>query len=302
VLGFAFSLELSVPRRSHGTPLIAITYVLVCLFLATSYMLNNVADTTQDRAVAKRVGLDDWPLWARALPPAVTAVLGLGLGLAALPGAAAAALVGCYALAWVYSFPPRCKEHPFLGPIVAAFAQAPAPALALALAWGAWPATALVYLGVIFLYGVRMILVHQILDHDNDMRTATRTTATALGIPTMFRMLRALFAAELACTAVLLVLLAVASLPSLLLVALVWPAFLALLRLHRGERPRLDSYSWIPLADLHESLLPLLLAAAIAFRDGVAGFGAGLMLVVLFADRHLERLVRPLLRREYFDG
>lgn len=298
VLGFAFILALTAPRPGVDFIWIAIAYMFACLYLATGYMLNNVADTEQDQAVDKLVGLEALSPRIRVVPVVVSAILGLGLGLALLPPAAAAALFGCHGLAWLYSFPPRLKEHVVFGPLVAAFAQVPAPALTLALAWGALPPTALVYVVVTFLYGLRMVLVHQIIDHDNDVRTSTRTTATVLGLDATGSLLRTTFGAEFLGTAVLVVLLASAGLPALLLVSLIWPLLLALVRWRRGERLRLASYAFIPLADIHESLMPLILVVALGVRDGGMMIGACLVVLALFADHHLERLVRPLTRWE----
>lgn len=185
-----------------------------------------------------------------------------------------------------------------LGPVVAAFAQVPAPALTFALAWGSLPPSSLGYLSVAFLYGLRMILVHQLLDYNNDRLTATRTTATVLGIPATRKLLRVTFGLELLSTTLFLILMLDAGLPASLLAGLLWPLLLAMLRWQRGERLRLDSYSYIPLADVHESVIPLLLAVGTVMRDGISMVGAIMLVAILFYNRHIERLVRPLICTE----
>ena len=298
VLGFVLTTSLAAPT-SDDPFRVAIAYVLSVLYLATGYMLNNLADDEQDRAVNKRMGLDAALLRWRVVPVIVSAAVCLGLGAALLPPVAAACLLGCHVLAWTYSFPPRFKEHVLLGPFVAAFAQVTAPALTLAVARGELPAISGLYLIVTFLYGLRMLMLHQVIDHDNDIRTSTRTTTTVLGLVTARSVLRAAFLGELVGAALLVPLLVKAGMPTLLLTALAWPIALAAIRWRRGQKLGLESYAYIPLADLHESLMPLLLAGAVCYRG--VGFAAGaplLLVLVAFAGRHIERLVRPLHRWE----
>lgn len=298
LVGFGLTLSLAAPTPDHNVLWILAAYVLTSLYLATAYMLNNLADAEQDRMADKNIGLEGWAPGIRLVPVVVSAVLGLRIGLALLPPAALAAMIGCYALAWTYSFPPRLKEHVILGPFVAAFAQVPAPALTFALAWGSLPLASLGYLSVAFLYGLRMILVHQLLDSNSDRLTATTTTATVLGIPATRKLVRVMFGLELLSTAVFLFLMVDAGLPTGLLAGLLWPLFLTMIRWKRGKRFQLDGYSYIPLADVHESMIPLLLALSVVMRGGISMIGAFLMVAILFYNRHIERLVRPLTRSE----
>lgn len=298
VLGFILITSLAEPSSDDLSWLVT-AYLLSALYLATGYMLNNLADTEQDRVVHKRMGLDAFALRWRVVPVTVSAAVCLGLGAVILPPAAAACLLGCHILAWTYSFPPRFKEHVLLGPFVAAFAQVTAPALTCAVARGALPAISGLYVVVTFLYGLRMLILHQVIDYDNDIRTSTRTTTTALGLATARNMLRATFVGEFLGLSALVPLLAEAGMPTVLLLALSWPLALAALRWRRGEKLGLDSYAYIPLADVHESLMPLLLAGAMFYREGGILTGAALSLMLFaFANWHVERLVRPLNRWE----
>jgi 4-hydroxybenzoate polyprenyltransferase len=298
VLAFALTLQLAAPASGHKFLWLVASYVLAGLFLASAYMLNNVSDATQDRISNKRVGLEQWTLAKRTIPIVSCVALGFGLGLALLPPLAFGAMAACYALAWTYSFPPRFKEDIVLGPLVAAFAQIPAPALTLAAAWGSLPQVAVAYLLVAFLYGLRMILVHQILDHDNDHLTKTRTTATQLGVANARRLLRVTFAIEILSTMIFLILvLKTKMIPTPLLAVLLWPSVPAVVRWRRGEPFRLDSYRYIPLADLHESLIPLVLAVTATLREP-SMLGAVALITLVFFDRHLDRLVRPMIRQD----
>ncbi len=295
ILGFVFILALAAPDPNDLT-WVVLAYVLSSLYLATGYMLNNLSDAKQDQAVNKRMGLAAVSWQGKMIPVCLTTVLGLALGWVFLPPAAFAALVGCHLLAWIYSFPPRLKEHVWLGPLVGAFAQVTAPALTLAAARGSLPPIGGLYLVVTFLYGIRMLMVHQIIDHDNDVQTATRTTATVVGLVVARRMVRWTFAAELLGSLILVPLAVRAGVPVLFVLVLGWPVAMALLRWCRGEVLGLEGYAFIPLADVHESLMPLILVAALVQRDGGLMIGVLLLVLLLFAKRHFERLVQPLFR------
>jgi len=271
-------------------------YILVSLYLATAYMLNNIADKKQDSLVNKRIGLEGWSHKRLAILVIISAILGMGIGIVLLPAIAVYAMIGCYIFAWTYSFPPRFKEHTVLGPLIAAFAHIPAPALVIAVAWGTLPLSAFAYLIVAFFYGLRMILVHQLLDYENDRVTKTHTTAIVLGVPGTLQFLRWMFVLEILCTIIFLILIVCDGLPVLLLISLAWPLFLAILRWIRREPIQLDSYSYIPLADVHESLIPLILAIGVAIHKGNQMIAIVPFVIFIFFNRHFERLVRPLIR------
>ena len=298
LIGFGLTLSLAAPMPHHGMVWIFMAYMLTSIFLAASYMFNNCADFEQDSMVKKKIGLENWSLGSKLACAALFALLGIGIGFIVLPLLACVAMICCYGLAWMYSFPPRLKEHVFLGPFIAAFAQLPAPALIMALAWGALPASAVFYLINAFLYGLRMILVHQLLDFDNDIATSTRTTAISCGRSTTGMLISVIFWLELLGTAAFLLQLTNAGMPALFLAALGWPACIAMFRVYRGEPFRLDSYSYIPLADVHESVIPIMLALCAAVCEDSSMISAVLLLVILFYNRHFERLILPLLPPE----
>ena len=296
MLGFAFTMLLSDPSQRYGLLWILAAYILTCLFLAASYMLNNIADRETDNKANKRMGLDEWSSGQQMIPVIISAVLALGIGIILMPTSAIFAMFGCYILSWGYSCPPlRFKEHTLWGPFIPAFTQVPAPALVMAVAWGALPLPALIYLLLVFFYLLRMLFVHQLLDYDNDRIAGTHTTAIQLGFTTMQRLLFLTFALEVICLIVFLVFIVSAGFPWFLLISLALPLLIVILRWRRKEPIRLDSYSYIPLADIHESLLPLTLAIGVAMRDGNVVVAIVPLMIFLFLKRHIERLVIPLL-------
>ncbi|MCL2646058.1 MAG: prenyltransferase [Phycisphaerales bacterium] len=296
MLGFALTMLLAEPGQQHGLLWVLAAYVLTCLFLAASYMLNNIADREADSKANKRMGLDGWSRGKQAIPVIIFTALTLVGGIVLMPASAIFAMIGCYILSWSYSCPPlRFKEHTLLGPFVPAFTQVPAPALVMVVAWGALPLPALIYLMIVFFYLLRMLFVHQLLDYENDRIAGTYTTAIQLGFTAMQRLLFLTFTLELVCLIVFLVLLVSAGFSWILLIGLAWPLFIVILRWSRRELIRLDSYSYIPLADIHESLLPLILAVGVAMREKNLMIAIVPLMVFLFLKRHIERLVIPLL-------
>jgi len=296
MLGFALTLLLTAPTQQYGLLWFLMAYALTTLFLAASYMLNNIADKEVDALANKSTGLEGWPRRKLVIPVIIFAALAFGIGVVLMPILAICAMIACYILSWSYSCRPlRFKEHTVLGPFVPAFTQVPAPALVMAVAWGVLPLPALIYLMIVFFYLLRMLFVHHILDYENDRITGTHTTAIALGLTATRRLLYLTFALETLCTIIFLILIVYAGLPKLLLICLAWPLFLVLLRRIRREPIQLDSYSYIPLADVHESVIPLILAIGVAMHEGNLMIAAIPLIVILFLKRHIERLIIPLL-------
>jgi 4-hydroxybenzoate polyprenyltransferase len=292
LLGLVLALEFSQPERLHFTLFIGY-YGVVTLFLACAYMLNNVSDLNQDRQAKKVLALESWSSGLKLFVALAVGLVGVLLGALVFPASAVACLAGCYLLAWIYSFPPRLKESYVFGPLVATVGQFVAPAAVVLIAWGEIDAAATAYVAVLFLYGLRMILVHQIIDLENDTRTGTRTTATELGRPAAIRLLRVAFFLEVLASALLLATVVWNGLSPVLLLALLIPLASLLVRIAWGEPLRLDTYAYIPLADLHESLLPLLLAAGLALKTGGVLWWPFPLLLVLFWKRHFIRLLPP---------
>ena len=295
MLAFVSIMFLFSPSPQQNFLWVILAYVLTSLYLAASYMLNNIADREIDKVANKKTGLDGWSRKKLAIPVVIFAALILLFGIAFLSIPVVIAILGCFILSWSYHMPPRYKEHVILGPIVPAFAQLPAPALVVAVAWGNLPLPALVYLMIMFFYLVRMLFVHHILDYENDKLTGTNTTATKLGVPAVLRLVRFTFVIEMLCLVVFLALIVHYGFPKLLFISLAWPLCLLILRHIRKEPIRLDSYSYIPLADIHESVLPLILAIGVAMREGNMMIAIVPLVIVLFLRRHFERLVVPLL-------
>lgn len=292
LMGFGLSLALKHPEALRPYQIVG-WYVTFSLFLAFAYMLNNVSDLKLDAQVGKVIELKNWS-------PQGKAILSLGVGTAALlfgtiilPLRALPVLGLCFLLAWVYSFPPRFKENVILGPLVASMGQLSAPAAVILVAWGQFSIVAMVYVIVVSLYGLRMILVHQLLDMENDIYTGTVTTAIVLGRVRTKRLIGAVLVFEVIGSTILLAILLKEGMPPLLLLLLLLPLFRLAIQLASGDKVRLDSYTYIPLADFHESVLPLMLAVSLGVLSGGRLWWLSVLLLVVFLRRHRDRLLPP---------
>ena len=288
LLTLLFTLHLQTPQLLT----VAVTirwYMILSLFLALAYMLNNLSDFEVDSQVGKALALRTWPTQARWGVTLGTGMAGFFLGRVFLNGWALIALGHCYFLAWIYSFPPRFKENVWLGPLIAAIGQLVAPALVLLVAYRQVTATELCYLALLLLWGLRMILVHQILDRVNDAAAGVSTTVVVIGLERAHRLLWVFFSGEVVLVSLQIVLLLRSGLHWVTLVFLLFElaSFLAMKR--RGGGLRLDTYDYIPLVDVYEMILPLMLAVSLTIYSGGKLWWSVLLIVLLFGRRYLER-------------
>ena len=164
-------------RRTAGV------IVFTCLCGAFGHAANDFADRDCDRAAGKRT-----PVGRMATAPATAILMLLGLGavgaLAPVVASPAAVWAGVatVALAAAYSLPPfRLKARRSAGIWSAAAAQRTLPMLVAFTAIGRTDAAAWVLLLVAQLAGTRWMLVHQVIDADNDRRTGVPTWVSVAG-------------------------------------------------------------------------------------------------------------------------
>jgi 4-hydroxybenzoate polyprenyltransferase len=259
------------------------------LFLAFAYMINNISDLQIDARTGKILQLRQWSKRAKLILACVVGAVGLITVSLIANRYAVAGFIACYLLAWTYSFPPRFKEHIVLGPVIAAVGQLCAPAIVLLLAWQSAPPAALCYVIVMLLFGLRMIVVHQILDRDNDRMTGVRTTVLRLGLSSSRGVLQMIFALEMVVVILQIILLLLAGLAAATLALLALPLAHAAARLKHNKRLSLEGYEYIPLADLYESILPVMLAASLTLKWPTQMWWTIPVVFGLFANRHWNR-------------
>jgi len=255
----------------------------LCFYAMFGYMVNAWSDRAVDLAAGKRSALATLP------DAAATALVG-GVLLAGL--ACAVGLYGdqplllvLFGLAFVsaaaYSVPPlRFKERGFAGMLVSSVAQRALPALIVFEALGGWDPAAVGLCLLGGLVGMRYIVVHQLLDADNDLATGVRTVATTRGAAFLRRLqTRLLFPLEALTLAAVLALVS-QRFPALAVAVAVFAAWnlvqYAVLESERSRRFSPVSYGIF--ADLYNFFLPTALSLLLAVEHPalwpVAAFNA----------------------------
>lgn len=275
-------------------PWIIGAYVLTCLYLAAGYMLNNLSDASYDFVAGKSIGLEHWK--ANSVILLVVGVVGIGMVSTLLlsPAKTVPWILLSYGLAYVYSYPPRLKEHVFWGPFIAALTQIPAPAIAVVIYCDNVSPLSILYMVVSFFFGLRMIFVHHLLDYKNDILTGISTTATSFGKRKIYFILYLFFGVETILTCILIFALFKTVIPAFLLIFFTIPLFVAIKRfIINNQTFRLDNYEFIPLSDIHESVLPLILSLALAIKLQGEMLLLPPILILIFSKRLYERLILP---------
>ena len=291
-IGITLTLALENNQKINLTWL-AGAYALTFLYLASGYMLNNLSDTYHDFAAGKSIGLENWkPNSVLLLVISVTAV-GIISTILFAPAKIIPWALFCYTLAFAYSYRPRLKEHVFGGPIVAAFTQIPAPAIAVAIYCDKVSFISVLYIIVAFLFGLRMIFVHHLIDYENDILTGISTTATFFGKKRIYSLLYSFFGVETLLTCILIISIFKTSTQFFMIVFFTIPLVIAIKRALSNKSFRLDSYEYIPLADIHESILPLILTLTIAIKLQREMLFLPPLLILFFLKRYYERIIFP---------
>ena len=279
-----------------GTDGVARTVAMLCSAVsvaAGAHLVNDLADRASDRAAGKANVLDQ----AHRRTPLV--LLGLCAVGAVLPWWivpidpwAALVLIGLVGLSIAYSVPPvRLKGRAAAGIVADAFVAHVLPVtLAFPELGGAGQRTATWWWAAVaaacwaFGFGVRNIVVHEVLDADGDRAAGIRTYVVARGVPRAVRTGRDAFALELLGLLALLAVTAVTAWGVALFFALHW-----LLWLHhrRFERPPIDTVpttadAWLPVAEFYEVWPALAFGVALGLRDPVWWWLVGAVVVVFW--------------------
>lgn len=261
---------------------------IVLLGMACGYMANNLADLEVDRRAGKPDPLGDWSYRARlgiALLFQIASVLLTGL---LADRWTVAAVAGFQLLGWLYSFPPRFKEWRWLGPIVAAI-QFWTPSAAVMIAARVFSPGAVCWLAILFVYGLRITIIHQVVDRENDIKAGIVTTVLTMSASAIQALLRVLLASEIIlCISLIVLLMREPGIKFTLPLLLLIPVNMYF-RERNGQKIQLDTYEYVPLSEFYESILPLMLGISLAVLDGAKARWALPCLFVLLMMRHSGR-------------
>ncbi len=264
------------------------------VFLGFGYVINDFGDLEADRLAGKKKVMQSMKPQTAAVIVWLTAAAGciLMLALSHTPAM-------CLALAVIYFFgasysirPMRFKERGVLGLLVSSTAQRCFPLLLLMVLEGWVSPDFWLWMLLSFFVGLRYILVHQLLDLENDRKAGVETFSMEHEAAVR-RMILAVFIAEIVLVCLLLVPLAVKYPFSMIL-----PAAYLLVSLVRWRgclvvygAPGMYSFAQAPMEDFYNQYLILLLDLLLMTVDPRWGF-----LLVIWA----LLLLKPAIRRLKF--
>jgi LPS sulfotransferase NodH/4-hydroxybenzoate polyprenyltransferase len=274
-------LEISVGHVPPATayPALAALVVGLAFMAAYGHAINDLFDIASDRAAGKANGMAPLSPWQRGLV-LLTLVVGAALPWLAVPPARAAlwAWAGIYTLLTAYSTPPvRFKERGFAGVVTDAAMAHAVPTLFVGLFFTglartpgrqgpALLATAVAWAATV---GLRNILLGQIWDYENDIRSGTVTFTVDIGPARARRFVRGLFVSELG-TLALLVTTASPALPWLapaVALAVAFDLWKVRVRSEGAYDPAPDAGQCVPLHDLYQVWLPVMLSVGLTLHD-----------------------------------
>lgn len=260
---------------------------LLCLYAAFGHIVNDYADRETDRIAGKQKILHGWGVGAAllslTLPLACIVVLALTRfdHVTALLAFAAVLLAAGYSLR-----PVRLKERGSLGLIAATIAQRTLP-IAIALqAFRRWDWAALGLCVLATLIGLRFIIVHQLRDRQNDLRSHVRTAATGGDPQRLEALLRSLFAFEIIFLVATVT--AMASQEPLLWIGVLAYAVGLALSMARGSS--LSPAQYFVFSGFYSVVWPLALALLLSLRNPV--FAAALLVIVALTQHHARARFR----------
>ncbi len=177
-------------------------FVLLCLYAASGYSLNQYFDRGVDEACGKHRDIGDFPV-ATARMTIVILLAGAFLFSLQwlLEGRFSAWMIYWISIvaAIAYSMPPmRLKERGYLGWIGASLAQRVLPFVVIFEYFGVWTWISAGLCVLALMTGLRYIIVHQLEDYESDLKSSVQTVATRVG-PQQLRILlyRYIFPLEL---------------------------------------------------------------------------------------------------------
>jgi tetratricopeptide (TPR) repeat protein/4-hydroxybenzoate polyprenyltransferase len=305
-IAYAEILLLDIPVLRSILTVSALLFAIACV-AAYGHLINDSFDIEIDRQVGKHNSMAQFSPWQRAL--FCLAFVGLGFSLPVLLnfGSLAIALLGInYLLPTLYSAPPfRFKEKGILGILSDAagahaiptlfiattfahlVAAPPLQATGLAIAATAWA----------FFAGLRGILLHQLWDRDDDLRSNVKTLVTESNVESVrLWMSRFIFPCELLLLSSLI--LVIAPTAPLIAVSTIFYFLLKFALFQLDSTATFDAApvqkSYVVPHDFYEVGLPLILVIALSLHN--VWFVILLLLQVILFYPGIERRVTNLVQ------
>lgn len=256
---------LDIPQSRRAVLFLVSFFIFLFTYLAFGYVVNDLSDMETDRKAGKK------KLITKILKPWVIVIIAVLITVGTVPlclfsqsdWKVMLALLVNYVLGASYSLKPlRFKERGVAGLVISSAAQRCTPLLIIPLLWNTQWILMIGWQILSFLAGLRYILIHQYMDYEADLQSGVRTFATkhkkasALGVYICF-------ASEV--TAMLLLSISLLRQTLWFGAIFVLYAVFALLARHSVQRlmrqPFVLGYTYVPMEDFYNVLLPLSLAA-----------------------------------------
>jgi len=305
-IAYAEILVLDLPVLQSILTVSALLFAIACV-AAYGHIINDSFDVEVDRQVGKRNSMAQFLPWQRALFCLALAVLGFSLPILMHFGTLAIALLGInYLLPTLYSAPPfRFKEKGVLGIISDAAGAHAIPTLFIVTTFahlGAAPSLQVTGLAIAaiawsFFAGIRGILLHQLWDRHDDLKSGVKTLVTESDVETVrFWMSRVIFPIELLLLGSLILVIAHSS-PLILVFTIVY--FLLKITLFKLDPtatfdPAPIQKAYVIPHDFYEVGLPLILAIALSLQN--PWFAILLLLQVILFYPSIEQRVTSLVQ------
>lgn len=279
---------------ADGVPRVVATLISAVGVAAAAHVVNDLADLSSDRLAGKESVTSTTSVGARVgILASCAAAAVLPWTVVPIDPAALAVLVGLVVLSGIYSLPPiRLKARGGLGvaadalvahalPTAFAFLQLGAAGERGAL-WWVTASAAVVWAGA---FGVRNIVVHQVLDRDGDRAAGVATFVVTRGVPRALRVGRDAVAVEVLALGVLWA----AVFRVNVWLGLAFVAHAALWLHHRRfDAPPIDTVptspgAWLPLSQFYEVWPAVGFGIVLAVRDPGWIWALGAIVVVFSA-------------------
>ncbi len=186
----------ALPIATEAWPLLGRMLLLlgaIVLLAVFGHVVNDLADRRADLVAGKSKVINRLPAFVPPLAAAAAAAGSLAIVALSFDPLALGLLAAALLLAAAYSLPPRLKERGWMGWAASALAQRGLPAALVFQAFDAWSPPAILLVLLNTQVGLRFIVVHQVLDRENDLQSGLSTPGTRGPAERLEPLLRRLF-------------------------------------------------------------------------------------------------------------
>ncbi|MDD4577120.1 MAG: UbiA family prenyltransferase [Anaerolineaceae bacterium] len=271
---FTVTLADSIPV-DIALPRLVVLLIFCCSYLAFGYLINDFSDKKIDQAAGKIKAIQNFSDSTILSLLVILFIIGSAMALVSISNTYLTILFlfVAYFFGFFYSMPPlRFKEKGVWGLVISSITQRVIPILLLGDLLTEQKIIFILFLLLFTLIGIRWILVHQLIDLENDLNQGVSTFVTKVGFPRTNILLRyVFFPLELICLGAILYL-QIRMIPFFWIIPFLYGGvFVAKSLIWRGHgKPYLlDTFSRQPLEDFYYFYWPLGLAFLLTIHQPI---------------------------------